>query len=373
MTARPLLFSASLLTLCAEFRIVVLTVQRIGGRLPIAQPDLHMKYQKLGKSDLNASVVSFGTWGLGGGSVWSDLQVDDKHVGKLLDAAHELGINYIDTAPVYGTGVSEELLGKALKEGRRQNFLLQTKCSLNWRGEGGNFHYERDGDTVNNDTSAKAVRRDIEDSLRRLQTDYLDLIVVHYVCKSWPVQETMGALQDMVKEGKIRAIGLSNSQPADLDEYEQFGPVALVQEFYSLLSPFHGADYFPVCTKHNTTFQVYGALEEGFLTAPDFVDRSFPKGDIRSRLPWTEEPIKSAVHDLFRVMEPLTEKYHCTWSNLIQAWTLKQYPNLNLLTGFRHIETMENTCHSLEIQLSDEDAALLSKAAVPAQVPVLDK
>ena len=333
-----------------------------------------MKYHKLGTSDLNASVVSFGTWGIGGGSVWSDLNVDVPHVERLLDTARELGINYIDTAPVYGTGVSEELLGKALaSEGRREHFLLQTKCSLNWRQEGGNFHYERDGYTVNNDTSAKAVRRDVEDSLRRMKTDYLDLIVVHYVCKSWPVEETMGALQDMIKEGKLRAIGLSNSQPADLDEYQKYGPVALVQEFYSLLSPFHGADYFPTTTKYGTTFQVYGALEEGFLTDPGFVDRSFPKGDIRGRLPWTEEPIKSAIHDLFRVLEPLTEKYHCTYSNLIQAWTLKQYPNLNLLTGFRHPETMVNTCKSLDIVLSDEDMALISTAAKPAQVPVLDK
>ena len=332
-----------------------------------------MKYQKLGKTDLNASVVAFGTWGIGGGSVWSDLSVSVSDVERLLDAATDLGINYIDTAPVYGTGVSEELLGKALKNGRRDKFLLQTKCSLNWRGDGGNFHYERDGCTVNNDTSAKAVRKDVEDSLRRLQTDHLDIIVVHYVCHSWPVEETMGALQDMIKEGKIRAVGLSNSQPADLDEYEKYGTVALVQEQYSLLAPYHGQAYFPTAKKHNTVFQVYGALEEGFLTAPDFVDRSFPKGDIRGKLPWIHEPIKGNIHKLFDTMTPLTKKYGCTYSNLVQAWTLKQYPNLSLLTGFRHPETMQNTCRSLDISLSQEDADLLSEVAKPAQVRELDK
>ena len=332
-----------------------------------------MKYQKLGKTDLNASVISFGTWGLGGGSVWSDLSVDLGQVENLLDAASDLGINYIDTAPVYGTGVSEELLGQALKKGRRDKFLLQTKCSLNWRGDGGNFHYERDGYTVNNDTSARAVRRDVEDSLRRMGTDYIDLIVVHYVCKSWPVEETMGALQDMIREGKIRAVGLSNSKPADLDEYEKYGTVALVQEQYSLLAPYHGQDYFETAKKHNTVFQVYGALEEGFLTRPDYVDRTFPKGDVRGKLPWIHEPIKGNIHKLFDVMQPLTEKYGCSYSNLVQAWTLKQYPDLNLLTGFRHVETMENTCRSLDIVLSDEDASLLSEAAKPAQVMELDK
>lgn len=332
-----------------------------------------MKYQKLGKSDLEASVVSFGTWGIGGGSVWSDLSVNVKEVEYLLDTASDLGINYIDTAPVYGTGASEELLGKALKDGRRDKFLLQTKCSLNWRNDGGNFHYERDGYTVNNDTSARAVRKDVEDSLLRMNTDHLDLIVVHYVCNTWPVEETMGALQDMIKEGKIRAIGLSNSKPADLEAYETCGSIALVQEQYSLLAPYHGAEYFETAAKHNTVFQVYGALEEGFLTAPDYVDRTFPKGDVRGKLPWIHEPIKGEIHKLFQVMKPLTEKYDCSYSNLVQAWTLRQFPNMNLLTGFRHAETMKNTCRSLDIVLEDKDVQLLSEAAKPAQVKELDK
>lgn len=332
-----------------------------------------MKYQKLGKTDLNASVVAMGAWGIGGGTVWPDMALGVKDVENLLDAAIDLGVNYIDTAPVYGTGVSEDLLGKALK-GRRDKFLVQTKCSLNWRGDGGNFHYERDGVTVNNDTSARAVKQDVEDSLKRMDLDYIDLIVVHYVCKSWPVEETMGALQELIKEGKIRAVGLSNSQPADLDEYSKYGTVALVQEFYSLLSPYHGGDYFPTTDKYGTTFQVYGALEEGFLTHPDFVDKTFPKGDVRGKLPWIHEPIKGNIHKLFdEVLTPLTKKYNCSYANLVQAWTLEQYPNLSLLTGFRRVETLENTCKSLELKLDPADIALMSEAAKPAQVPVLDK
>ena len=183
----------------------------------------------------------------------------------------------------------------------------------------------------------------------------------------------MGALQDLIREGKIRAVALSNSQPADLEEYEKYGTVALVQEQYSLLAPYHGNAYFAAAQKHNAVFQVYGALEEGFLTAPDYVDRTFPKGDVRGKLPWIHEPIRGEIHKLFDVMTPLTEKYGCTYSNLVQAWTLKQYPGMNLLTGFRHSETMENTCRSLDIVLSEEDARLLSEAAKPAQVKELDK
>lgn len=332
-----------------------------------------MKYSNLGKTDISVSRIAFGSWGIGGGSVWSDRNLTVKDVERLLDCARDSGINYIDTAPVYGTGVSEQLLGEALKHGRRNDFILQTKCSLNWRNEGGNFHYERDGYTVNNDTSAKAVRRDVEDSLRRMQTDFIDSIVVHYVCGSWPVEETMGALQDMVKEGKIRTVGLSNSKPRDLDEYERYGTVALVQEQYSLLAPCHGMDYFETARAHGTTFQVYGALEEGFLTEPDYVDRTFPKGDVRGKLPWIHEPIRGSIHKLFTVMEPLTKKYGCSYANLVQAWTLAQFENMSLLTGFRRTESILDTCRCLELALEPEDAALLFEAARPAQVTELDK
>lgn len=332
-----------------------------------------MKYQKLGKTDLDVSVVSFGTWGLGGGTVWQDTQVDDVQVGRLLDAALDLGINYIDTAPVYGTGASEELLGRALAKGRRDKFVLQTKCSLNWRGEGGNFHYERDGYTVNNDTSAAAVRRDVEDSLRRLQTDMIDVIVVHYVCHTWPAQETMGALQDLIQEGKIRAVALSNSQPADLDEYEKYGTVAAVQEQFSLLAPNHGRAYFETAAKHDTVFQAYGLLEEGFLVDPARLDQVYGAGDIRARLPWTQEPLKSKVRAFFSEIEPLRQKYDCTYAALVQAWTRAQFPAMNLLTGFRRVSTMEDTCRALDLVLSDEDVALMDAAATPARVSEIDK
>ena len=142
-----------------------------------------MIYKRLGSSDLKVSVIALGTWGLGGGSVWSDRDSTAAEAARLLDACRDHGVNYIDTAPVYGTGASETLLGAALA-GRRHDFILQTKCSLNWRGEGGNFHYARDGCTVNNDTRPEAIRRDVEDSLRRMKTDYLDCVIVHYASPS---------------------------------------------------------------------------------------------------------------------------------------------------------------------------------------------
>lgn len=336
-----------------------------------------MKYQKLGNTDIEVSVVSLGTWGVGGGSVWTDKDSTVGEVRDLLSACRDHGINYIDTAPVYGTGVSEELLGEALK-GRRQDFVLQSKCSLNWRQEGGNFHYERDGYTVNNDTRAPAVRRDVEESLRRMQTDYLDSVIVHYVCKSFPVEETVGVLEDLIKEGKIRTYGLSNSQPADLEEYKAVSGrgsdgVALVQEFFSILSPFHGRDYFETCKKYNTVFQTYGVLEEGFLTSPQFMDREFKKTDIRSRLPWVGEEYKAGLRRAFAVWEPICREHGCSFAGLAEAWALAQFDRMNLLVGMRRASSVEDTAKCLDIKLSAEEVKLMEETVKSIQVEVLDK
>ncbi len=336
-----------------------------------------MKYMKLGNTDIDVSVVALGTWGLGGGSVWSDRDSTPAEAARLLDACRDHGVNYIDTAPVYGTGASEELLGAALK-GRRQDFILQTKCSLNWRGEGGNFHYSRDGYTVNNDTRAAAVKRDVEDSLRRMGTDYLDSVIVHYVCKSFPVDETVGALEDLIREGKIRTYGLSNSQPADLDEYKasvarNSDGVSVVQEFFSILSPFHGRDYFPAAEKYNTVFQTYGVLEEGFLTSPAFMERRFAPTDIRSRIPWVEPEKQEGLRRAFAAWEPLCRAHGCSFSALVEAWALTQYGRMSLLVGMRREASVADTVKCLEVRLSDEEVRLMEEAAAPIQVEVLDK
>ena len=338
-----------------------------------------MEYQELGRSGIKVSRIALGTWGLGGGSVWSDRDTTAAEAANLLDACLEHGINYIDTAPVYGTGRSEELLGEALK-GRRDRFVLQSKCSLNWRGEGGNFHYERDGYTVCNDTGAAAVRRDVEDSLRRMKTDYLDSVIVHYVCKSWPVEETVRALEKMIKDGLIRTYGLSNSRPEDLAAYcgaaeslAKSTGASVVQEFFSILSPFHGRDYFETCRRFGASFQVYGVLEEGFLTGPEFLDRTFAKTDIRSRIPWVGAEYREGLLEAFRRWKPLCEAHSCSYANLVQAWALSQYEKMSLLVGMRRAESVADTAKCLEVALSEAEIREMEDAVRGIQVEVLDK
>lgn len=332
-----------------------------------------MEYQELGKSNMMVSRIALGTWGLGGGSVWTDGDSTEEDARNLLSACLDHEITYIDTAPVYGTGASEELLGKALK-GRRGKFILQSKCSLNWRGEGGNFHYERDGYTVNNDTRPEAIRKDVEDSLRRMGTDYMDSVIVHYVCPSWPVEDTVGELEKMVKDGLIRTYGLSNSQPKDLEEYQnKGGHVALVQEFFSILSPFHGRDYFDVCRKYGTSFQTYGVLEEGFLTGPAFLDKAFKKTDIRSRIPWVGGEYKEGLKKAFEAWSDIASTHQATYSELVEAWALTQYEKMSLLVGMRKPSSVESTAKCLSIKLTPEEVKAMEEVVKAIQVEVLDK
>lgn len=331
-----------------------------------------MKYQKLGNSDITVSQVSLGTWGLGGGSVWSDFNSSEQDVISLLSACLDYGINYIDTAPVYGTGESERLLGIAL-QGRRDKFVVQTKCSLNWRNDGGHFHYGRDGYTVNNDTCANAIRKDVEDSLERMHTEFIDSLIVHYVRHDTPVQETVSALEELKKEGKIRTYGISNSQPDDLKEYASSGNPDLVQEFFSILSPFHGRDYFPACKETGATFQVYGVLEEGYLASPSFLERDYQGNDIRARIPWAKPEYKQPLHDMFNAWKQLCTQYGCSYANLAEAWALSQYENMNLLVGMRREKTMLDTVKCLNVGLRPEEIRFLEDTVRKIQVEVLDK
>ena len=313
-----------------------------------------MRTMMLGTSGLEASVIAIGTYGIGGGNTWSDTKVSVESIVSLLDAATDLGVNLIDTAPVYGIGNSEELMGKALK-GRRDRFLLQTKCGLNWRDAEGHIEYVRDGKHVYRNLSAGAIRQDLEDSLKRMGLDHVDIYMTHRQSDAVPVEETMGELQRLIQEGKIRAAGISRASPEILREYLKVGPVALVQEKFSILDRQNGEDYIPTCEKTSTAFQVYFSLETGALAGPQNIGKEFPEGDLRRGSRWFAKEMQPHMRALYDGWQTLTEKYHCSYANLVQAWTLQQSASLNLLTGIRRVESLIDTAKVVDIRLSEED------------------
>ena len=157
--------------------------------------------------------------------------------------------------------------------------------------------------------------------------------------------------------------------------YQELGAsgVSLVQEFFSILSPFHGRDYFDACGKHRTTFQTYGVLEEGFLTSPAFLERKFVPSDIRSRLPWAEPACQEGIRRAFEAWAPLCEAHECSFSNLMEAWALAQDEGMNLLIGMRQPANVADTAKAVDITLSPEELRAMEEIVKPIQVEVLDK
>ena len=224
-----------------------------------------MRYRALGESGIEASVVAFGAWAIGG---WWWGGADDSESMAAIRRALDLGINLVDTAPVYGMGHSEEVVGKAIK-GRRDEVVLATKCGLVWHTDRGTHFFDQAGKGVRRYLGAESIRYEIEQSLRRLQTDYIDLYQTHWQDATTPIAETMGALLELKKEGKIRAIGVSNATVEQMDEYRKAGPLDADQEKYSMLNRQMDEAQLPYCERENIAVLAYSPLAQGLADRQD--------------------------------------------------------------------------------------------------------
>ncbi len=282
----------------------------------------------------------------------------------IIHKAMDLGINLIDTAPVYGTGHSEEVVGKAIAD-RRSRCILSTKCTMQWRSDEGVKMYSRDGQTVYKNFSPASLKADLEDSLRRLKTDYIDIYITHRqpddINEVEPVYHTLAALK---KEGKIREIGLSNASPEFLRAYQKFGDIALVQEKMSLLSFSPLERYLPLCEKTGVVFQAFSPLERGLLTGKIGMDYVLAPGEARNTIPWFAPDKRRPVLDLLAGWDDLTDKYHCSMTNLVLAATMRLSAVCNLLVGVRKMENLLDTVKTDNLMLEEQDALRMQRDCV---------
>ncbi len=212
-----------------------------------------MEKAKLGKTDLYVSPICYGTWEIGGMPFFRT--PDKSDAIRAIDVAIDIGINFIDTAPVYGFGRSEEILGEALQG---KDVIVATKCGLYWTSD--------DPDTIDVDNSSVFIRKDIEGSLRRLRRETIDLYQVHWpeFEKKTPLEETIDVLEQLKQEGKIRFYGISNFTYGGLAEMTSYGNVSTLQNRHSILTA--GSRELDFCQKHNIAFLAYSPLHRGLLT-----------------------------------------------------------------------------------------------------------
>ena len=322
-----------------------------------------MEYQKLGASDVSVSRIAFGSWAAGGW-MWGGTEQNDA-VGAI-HASYELGVTSIDTAPVYGMGLSEEIVGEALKSLPRDKVQILTKFGLRWDAARGDFALKTT-DNAGHDLDVykyagrASIIRECEDSLRRLGTDYIDLYQQHWPDTTTPIDETMEALSRLIEQGKVRAAGVSNYSVDQLQEAEKTLSLAANQLPYSMLRREIEADVLPYCVENNTAILAYSPLQLGLLTGKMKPGQEFGAGDLRrdNRF-FTPENVKR-VNAVLNRIRPLAETKNATLSQLVLRWTLAQPGITGALVGARNPEQAVQNARAMGFQLTFEEVDFINK------------
>lgn len=332
-----------------------------------------MQYQPLGHSGINASTIALGTWVLGGGIPWGD-NPDDAESIRLIQTALDLGINLIDTAPAYGWGRSETVVGKAV-QGRREHALIATKCGLWWDDTRGSYFADLDGKSMYRSLRPDTLHLEIENSLRRLGTDYIDLYQAHWPAMppdKTPVEDSMACLLKFQEQGKIRQIGVCNVSLDELQDFLACGAVVSDQFRYSMLCRDAEQDILPFCAKHQLATLTYMSLEQGLLTGKVGMDRVFRPDEFRSNEawnPWFTPSKRRRVLDMLAGWHDLLAKYECSLSQLVIAWTAAQPGVTHVLCGTRTLSQLADNAKAAELALEAADIQRMRDDAVALGAP----
>ncbi|BBG31054.1 aldo/keto reductase [Zymobacter palmae] len=298
----------------------------------------------LPKSDITATRIALGTWAIGGSS-WGG--TDDKQSIATVQSAIDRGITCIDTAPVYGCGHSEELVGKALKEGgRRDKTIIASKCGLNWKTDG----------TVFRDASPARLAQEIDDSLRRLQTDHIDIYQLHWPDSTVPIEESAEALRKIRESGKVRAIGVSNFNPEQVKAFEKVCPITTHQPPYNLFERDIEKDLLPTLIEQNIGTLTYGALCRGLLSGKIDRNRTFSGDDLRNSDPKFQPPRFEQYLNAVKELDAFAlVNYDRTVLHLALRWLLDQKGVSIALWGARRPDQLDPVNDVMGWSL-DEDA-----------------
>jgi methylglyoxal reductase len=272
-----------------------------------------------------------------------------------------LGMNLIDTAPAYGLGHSEEVVGKAIK-GRRDKVVLATKCGLVWHTAKGSHFFDESGKSVHRYLGAESIRYEVEQSLRRLQTDRIDLYQTHWQDPSTPIAETMGTLLELKQEGKIRAIGVSNATIEQMDEYRKAGALDADQEKYSMLERRMDEAQLPYCQRENIAVLAYSPMAQGLLTGKVTADRVIPEGDYRAEDPRFSAENRTRILAFLDTIRPVAAAHQATLSQLALAWALGRPGLSHALAGARNPAQVDENAGAGDLVLSDEEMARIDGA-----------
>ncbi len=307
-----------------------------------------MKTRRLGNTDMQITPIGFGAWALGGGN-WSFGwgEQDDTESIAAIRRALDLGINWIDTAPAYGLGHSEEIVGRALK-GSAEHPYIFTKCSLVWKKG------ERE---VSNNLKAASIRREVEGSLRRLQVEVIDLYQIHWPVPDEDIEEGWSTMAELQKEGKVRYIGVSNFNVSQMRRAMAIAPISSLQPPYSLINREIEKEILPFCRRHDIGVIVYSPMQSGLLSGQMTRERiaHLPDNDWRKRDEEFQEPRLSRNLVLVEKLREIAQLYQRTPAEAAIAWTLTNPAVTGAIVGARRPSQVDTNVGAAEFRFTERE------------------
>ena len=315
-----------------------------------------MEYRQLGNSQLRLSAIAFGAWAIGG---WMWGGADERDALAAIDTAIDLGMTSIDTAPIYGMGHSERLVGRAIAR-KRDKVQVLTKYGLRWDESRGEFYF----DSVDNSGSAvkiyrlgarDSILRECDDSLKRLGIDYIDLYQMHWTDSTTPVEETMEAVERLVEQGKVRYSGVCN-YPVDLLHKAHLRLSQISNQMpYSMVLRRIEKDLVPWCLEHGVGILAYSPLQRGLLTGKISEDHPFNPGDHRPGTPYFRPGNIAKTNGFLQKIRPIADGHGATLAQLVLNWTIRQPGITSALAGARNPGQVKDNAGALNFVLSTEE------------------
>jgi aryl-alcohol dehydrogenase-like predicted oxidoreductase len=316
-----------------------------------------MEYRKIGNTDLELSVITFGAWAAGG---WMWGSTDRNDAIKAIQASCDEGVTSIDTAPIYGQGDSEEIVGEALQGISRDKVQIITKYGMRWDLAKGDFAMKsKDNNGKDIDVykyaGKESIIKEVEDSLTRLKTDYIDLYQIHWPESTTPIQETMETVADLIKQGKVRHAGVCNYNVKQMKEAEKYVNLVSNQVPYSMVKREIETNVVPFSLENNKSIIAYSPLERGLLTGKMKPGHTFAEGDHRANLYFFKDENLKRTSEFLDKIRPLAEEKNASLSQLVLRWTIEQ-PGITIaLAGARNAAQSIQNAKAVDVKLSKEE------------------
>jgi aryl-alcohol dehydrogenase-like predicted oxidoreductase len=324
-----------------------------------------MELRQLKDSPVKVTPLAFGAWAIGG---WLWGGAEEKDSLRAIRASYDAGITSIDTAPVYGFGKSEELVGKAMQGVPRDRYQILTKYGMNWTTQEGEFYF----DTFDNNgkplkvyrfSGAKRIMQDCEDSLKRLKSDYIDLYQIHWADSTTPISETMGAVSKLIEQGKVRAAGVCNYSAQQVEEALKTVNIVSNQIPYSMVHRGIEKEEVPQALKRGIGILPYSPLQRGILTGKIKPDHKFNDGDSRANHRFYKPENIRRINGLLDTIKPIADDHNVSLSQLVINWTAHRPAMACVLVGARDENQVKDNAKALSFKLTADEMAKITQAA----------